>query len=508
MKTHVLGFPRMGVQRELKFALESYWKGNSTLDELQKISRELRLNHWKVQKNAGLSFVSTGDFSWYDHVLDTAVLLGVIPKRFRDLPSGSAELYFAMARGDQKKNIPAMEMTKWFDTNYHYIVPEIDTDCSPCLCSSKIFDETREAVEAGFEVKPTLLGPISFLALAKNDDDFDRWHLLPRLLAVYKEILTKLSAYGQWIQLDEPILCSDMSEKERNRFTTAYQFLNSIPINVKLLLTTYYDGLDDHLDLALDSGCAGLHLDLVRGGMNLDDILNRFPEKMILSAGIVEGRNIWRNDYAASLEILNKIKAKLGMDRMMIASSCSLLHCPETLEFETKMDSEIKSWLAFASEKCEEITELKTIVTEGTPCEAEQNNQFVIESRRQSRRVHSESVQKRCSEITEEMKHRQHSYNLRKESQRWLSLPLFPTTTIGSYPQTDEIRRYRNDFVHGRITEETYNSFIENEIAKVIRKQEEIGLDVFVHGEPERNDMVKYFGDQLNGFCVTQNGWV
>ncbi|MDO5554374.1 MAG: 5-methyltetrahydropteroyltriglutamate--homocysteine S-methyltransferase [Planctomycetia bacterium] len=508
MKTHVLGFPRMGVQRELKFALESYWKGNSTLDELSKISRELRLNHWSVQKKAGLSCVSTGDFSWYDHVLDTAVLLGVIPKRFRDLPSGGAELYFAMARGDQKKNIPAMEMTKWFDTNYHYIVPEIEADCSPRLSSSKIFEETREAVEAGFDVKPVLLGPISFLALAKDVDGFDRWSILPQLLAVYKEILTILSANCQWVQLDEPVLCSDMSEKERNHFTTAYQFLNSSNINIKILLTTYFDELDDNLDVALDSGCAGLHLDLVRGGKNLDEILNRFPENMILSAGIVEGRNIWRNDYAASLDILNKIQAKLGRDRMMLASSCSLLHCPETLECETKLDSEIKSWLAFASEKCQEIMELKTLVTEEAACDALQNNQFVIESRRQSRRVHNESVQKRCTEITDEMKHRKDSYALRKDAQRWLNLPLFPTTTIGSYPQTDEIRRHRNDFIKGSITEEAYNSFIENEIDKVVRKQEEIGLDVLVHGEPERNDMVKYFGDQLAGFCVTQNGWV
>lgn len=508
MKTHVLGFPRMGAQRELKFALESYWKGNSTLEELQKISREIRLNHWNVQKSAGLSFVSTGDFSWYDHVLDTAVLLGVVPRRFCDLPSSGAELYFAMARGDRKNNIPAMEMTKWFDTNYHYIVPEIEPDCSPRLCSSKIFDETREAVEAGFQAKPMLLGPITFLALAKNGDGFDRWTILPQILEVYKEILTKLSAYCQWVQIDEPILCSDMTEKMRNHFTTVYQFLNSSLVNGKLLLTSYFDELDDNLDLALDSGCAGLHLDLVRGGKNIDEILERFPEKMILSAGIVEGRNIWRNDYAASLEILEKIKAKLGVNRMMIASSCSLLHCPESLVYETNLDRELKSWLAFASEKCQEIVELKAIVEQGKPNETLDSNRFVIESRRQSQRVHNQSVLKRCSEITEEMKHRDHSYAFRKDSQRWLNLPLFPTTTIGSFPQTDVIRRYRSDFVQGKITEETYTRFIENEIARVIRKQEEIGLDVLVHGEPERNDMVKYFGDQLEGFCVTQNGWV
>ena len=508
MKTHVLGFPRMGIQRELKFALESYWKKNSQLDELQKVSRQLRLKHWQLQHNAGLSFVSTGDFSWYDHVLDTAVMLGAVPKRFRHLPPNDADTYFSMARGNQASNIPAMEMTKWFDTNYHYIVPEIDADYEPKWASTKLPDETREAKHAGFDAKPVLLGPITFLALSKGTDGFDPWKKLPQLISVYEQIIAKLAEECQWIQMDEPILCSDMTEAMRQYFKTTYDQLNQTAGKAKLLLTTYFDDLDDNLDIALGSHCAGLHLDLVRGGRNLDEILACFPDSMLLSAGMVEGRNIWRNDYATSWETLKKIKEKLGPERLMIGSSCSLLHCPVSLQTEEKLDKELKSWLSFSAEKCCEIVELARIVDEDNLGEAGLNNRFMIESRRQSTRVHHEAVQKRCSEITDGMKHRTSPYSVRKKAQGWLNLPLFPTTTIGSFPQTGEIRRFRTEYNKGIITERNYDDFIQWSIKDTIQKQEEIGLDVLVHGEPERNDMVKYFGDQLDGFCATQNGWV
>ena len=508
MKTHVLGFPRMGIQRELKFALESYWKNESSLEELQGISRELRLRHWQLQRDAGLSFVSTGDFSWYDHVLDTAVMLGAVPKRFRHLPANDADTYFSMARGNQASNIPAMEMTKWFDTNYHYIVPEIDADYESKFTSIKLLEETREAKNAGFDVKPVLLGPITFLALSKGIDGFDPWEKLPQIVSVYEQIIERLENDCEWIQLDEPILCSDMTEEMRQYFKTTYDRLNQTVGKAKLLLTTYFDDLDDNLDIALDSKCDGLHLDLFRGGQNLDEILARFPDSMILSAGIVEGRNIWRNDYAKSWKTLKKIKEKLGPERMLIGSSCSLLHCPISLRTEEKLDEELKGWLSFSEDKCREIVELATIVDENNLGEAGMNNQFIIESRKQSIRVHSAEVQKRCLDITDAMKHRTSPYSIRKKAQSWLNLPLFPTTTIGSFPQTKEIRRFRIDLNKGAINERNYDDFMQWSIKDAIKKQEEIGLDVLVHGEPERNDMVKYFGDQLNGFCTTQNGWV
>ncbi len=508
MKTHVLGFPRMGLHRELKFALESYWKKIYTLDELLEVSRNLRFRHWQIQQDAGLSLVATGDFSWYDHVLDMAVMLGAIPARFRHLPENSAEAYFSMARGNQDTNIPAMEMTKWFDTNYHYIVPEIDSNYKPILASTKIFEETQEARDAEFNVKPILLGPITFLALSKGINGFDPWNKLPQLVSIYEEIIAKLAKSTEWIQIDEPVLCSDMTANMRENFTNTWHRLNASAGNVKLLLTTYFDDLDDNLDIALDSHSAGLHLDLVRGGRNIDDILERFPESMILSAGIVDGRNIWRNDYVKSWKILSKIDAKLGMDRMMIGSSCSLLHCPISLETEKELDAELKSWFTFSTEKCREIVELSEITEQKELGEAGMNNQFIIQSRHGSTRVHNKDVKKRCSEVLESMKHRTSSYPDRKKAQSWLNLPLFPTTTIGSFPQTDEIRRFRKDLMLGKVDARNYNDFIQWSIKFTIQKQEEIGLDVLVHGEPERNDMVKYFGDQLNGFCTTHNGWV
>lgn len=507
MQKHVLGFPRIGAHRELKKALEAFWKGEQSLSQLDECAKSIRLNNWKTQKDAGLSFVATGDFSYYDHVLDTCVMLDAIPGCFRHLPQNTVETYFMMARGDQETGIHAMEMTKWFNTNYHYIVPEISEDFQPKFVGRKIINETHEAIEAGFNPKPVLVGPITFLALAKGKNGFDCWEKIDAVTKVYAEVLQEFSGICEWIQLDEPILSSDLAPGGRAAFANVYQQLNAAAGSAKLLLATYFDALDDNLDIALASGCAGLHIDLVRGGANLDEILAKFPENMILSAGMVEGRNIWKNDFAKSLTVLRKIQAKLG-ERMMIGSSCSLLHSPVDLTNEIKLDSTIKNWMAFAVQKCVEVGMLGNIAS-GIAYDAElEANRKAIQSRHTDPRLHCHAIASRVQAITDDMYQRKSPYKLRKQAQAWLALPLFPTTTIGSFPQTAEIRRARRDFKRGTLSNTDYQAFLRREIADVIKKQEALGLDVLVHGEPERNDMVEYFGQQLNGFCFTENGWV
>ncbi|MGE4301897.1 MAG: 5-methyltetrahydropteroyltriglutamate--homocysteine S-methyltransferase [Victivallaceae bacterium] len=507
MKKHILGFPRIGARRELKFALESFWNGEIPAHSLTDCARALRLNHWKIQRRSGLSHVATGDFSLYDQMLDTSAMLGAIPERFRSLPSGGLSSYFAMARGDRASGTPAMEMTKWFNTNYHYIVPEIDGFIRPELSCRQIIDETREAAAAGFSPKPVLIGPVTYLALAKGVDGYDCWRQLDAVTAVYEQVLRELAPVCEWIQLDEPILSSDLPAAGRGAFADVYRRLNTAAGNAKILLATYFDTLDDNLDLAFDSGCAGLHLDLVRGGANLDAVLAGFPAGMILSAGIVEGRNIWRNDFDRSLEILRRIEGALG-DRLMVASSCSLLHCPVDLECETALDSEIRSWMAFAVQKCAEVSLLGDLVS-GIPHDAELlDNRAAASGRRASSRVCDAKVRARLEAVTAEMRRRRNPYPVRKKAQEWLGLPLFPTTTIGSFPQTADIRAARRAAKRGEITPSAYREIMRGEIAEAVRRQEEIGLDVLVHGEPERNDMVEYFGQQLDGFCFTANGWV
>lgn len=506
-KKHILGFPRFGAKRELKFALESFWKGETSSEDLLATAKTLRLNHWKIQQNSGLDWVTTGDASMYDHVLDTSVMLGVLPERVRSLPADALETYFIMARGDSKTGIPAMEMTKWFNTNYHYIVPEIDEGTQPKWTGRKVIEETKEAIAAGFAPKAVLVGPITYLSLAKGPEGFDVWSKLDAIVEVYEQVIRELSGLCEWIQLDEPILASDLPEAGRRAFAGVYARLNAAAGKAKLLLATYFDTVDENLDLALASGCAGLHLDLVRGGSNLDEVLAKFPAGMILSAGVVEGRNIWKNDFRASLAILQKIQAKLG-DRVMVASSCSLLHSPADLAFETKLDAELKSWMAFAVQKCAEISALGSRMDGADITAVWTENQQAMEARRKSPRVNNPDVQTRVQAVTEPMFHRQHAYPERKKAQSWLDLPLFPTTTIGSFPQTGEIRKMRRAVKRGEITKEQYVEFMRGEIASVVKKQEELGLDVLVHGEAERNDMVEYFGQQLSGFCFTENGWV
>ncbi|MDD5729070.1 MAG: 5-methyltetrahydropteroyltriglutamate--homocysteine S-methyltransferase, partial [Victivallales bacterium] len=507
MKNHILGYPRFGAGRELKSALEAFWKGDISEPQLEDCCRSLRHKHWKIQQDAGLSWVAVGDFSMYDHILDTSAMLGAVPQRFRHLAPGTVAGYFKMARGDADNGIPAMEMTKWFNTNYHFIVPEIDAAFEPRLSSRKLIAETLEAIAAGFSPKPVLVGPVTYIALSKGVNGYDCWQKLNAVVEVYAKALAQLDKHCEWIQIDEPILTADLPQAGRDAFISVYRKLNAAVKKAKLLLTVYFDVLDDNLDLALNSGCAGLHLDLVRGGGNLDEVLERLPQDMMLSAGIVEGRNIWKNDFAASLDTLEKIKEKLG-ERMLVASSCSLLHVPADLNSENKLDAELKSWMAFALQKCSEVNTLSALLT-GKFLDVEfAENQAAILARRTSTRVHDGNVDDRVRAVTESRYHRSGNYQSRKKAQDWLKLPLFPTTTIGSFPQTGEIRSMRRAFRQGKINREQYTEFLRREIAGVIARQEEIGLDVLVHGEPERNDMVEYFGQQLNGFCFTENGWV
>jgi len=510
METHVLGFPRIGVNRELKKAQEAYWRGALSREELAAVCDELKQRHWRIQLQAGLSFVATGDFSLYDHILDTTAMLGAVPERFGwDTASPvDVDLYFRMARGDAARNIPPMEMTKWFDANYHYLVPEWTPNLPLKLSSLSVLDDTRRARALGFRPKPVLTGPITYLCLAKEYDHARRWDRLDEVAAIYAGMISRLAADCDWIQLDEPILCTDLDDETRRAFASAYTTLAQSTREARLLLTTYFGVLDDNLDLALQSGCAGLHIDLVRGKDQFRPVLDALPETMTLSAGIVNGRNIWKTDLAQALDLLRAAADRLGAERLMVASSCSLLHSPVDLDGETALDPELRDWMAFATQKCQEIGILGAALRGEDRAADMAANAASIQRRRTSARVHSQTVCSRCAEITPEMYRRANPYPIRKQAQAWLALPPFPTTTIGSFPQTPEIRNARLQYRRGELSEQGYADFLKGTIQDVIRQQEELGLDVLVHGESERNDMVEYFGQQLDGFCFSQNGWV
>ncbi len=512
LQSHVLGYPRIGANRELKYALERFWRDATTEVDLLNTAKELRRKHWQTQKDAGLSHVTTGDFSFYDQMLDTVGMLGAIPPRYRaENMSSELELYFQMARGDAKQNVPAMAMTKWFNTNYHYIVPELTRDLSFRLGSRKIIEETQEAVELGFQPKPVLVGPITFLALAQEDEGANRWNRLDEIVDIYckviQELRTVMPKGVDWIQIDEPILCTDISDEVRKAIVKTYERLNA-SANVKLLCTTYFGSIGDNLDVAFSLGCKGLHVDLVRGTEQLDVILEKLPKTMLLSAGVVDGRNIWRNDLTKSLETLRRIATKIGRDRLCVASSCSLLHSPVDLQSEQQMDSELKSWMAFSVQKCSEVSTLRQLLDGELEDDVLRENAEILQRRKTSSRVVDETVQKRVASLTPDMFRRHRTYSERKKTQDWLKLPLLPTTTIGSFPQTKTIREMRKKYKKGEIHTEQYEQFLRNTIQEVVRRQEEIGLDVLVHGESERNDMVEYFGEQLTGFCFTEKAWV
>jgi 5-methyltetrahydropteroyltriglutamate--homocysteine methyltransferase len=514
---HNLGFPRIGARREMKRAVESYWKGEMDNAGLQAIGGELRARHWKLQADAGLDMVPVGDFTWYDHVLDMSALLGVVPPRFGKLDNNvDVNTYFRMARGrapgDKAGNADtyACEMTKWFDTNYHYIVPEFSADQSFRLASTKLFDEVGESQALGYHAKPVIVGPLTYLWLGKTKGSvFDKLSLLERLLPVYKTVLARLKAQGvEWVQLDEPALVLDLPQDWKDAFAPVYQGLQGS--GLKLLLATYFGALEDNTAVACALPVDGLHIDIVRAPHQMATVLNQLPPDKVLSLGVVDGRNIWRTDLERAMDLLEKARERLG-ERLWVAPSCSLLHSPVDLSLEQGLDDEFKSWLAFAAQKVEEVVTLKQGLDNGRTAITRQlaESQAVVAARKSSPRIHRSDVKARLMLINDTAVKRTSPYLRRRGLQQArLGLPLLPTTTIGSFPQTTEIRTARRDFKAGRITEQDYKQRMCEEIALVVRKQEEIGLDVPVHGEAERNDMVEYFGELLQGYAFTANGWV
>ncbi len=508
MKTHVIGFPRIGEKRELKKALEQYWKHEITKEELNAVARNLKHRHWEIQFQAGLDYVTTGDFSYYDQILDITYSLNLIPERFKDQFDDNLELYFAMARGNAKQNIPALEMTKWFNTNYHYLVPEISATMKPSLTSNKVLAETKEAILLGYKSKPTIVGPVTYLSLSKGVDGFNVWDKYQEITKSYKELLSELDGLCDWIQIEEPILSGNLPQKARKCFNEIYQNLNSSLVSSKILLTTYFDACDEHLDLAFSSGCGGLHIDAVSDCQNIDYITKHLPKDMVLSIGIVDGKNVWKNHIKNSLLMLSHIKPNITSDRLLLSTSCSLLHVPFTVNNEMKLDPEIRSWLSFAVQKCEELTIIKDIYTGKNRLKEINENEISFRAKKSSDKVHNEQIKSRIQQINSDMLNRRHPFQVRKQAQSWLNIPILPTTTIGSFPQTSDIRQKRQAFKRGAISEQAYNDFLQQEIKNIIRIQEELGLDVLVHGEPERNDMVEYFAQFFSGVCFTKYGWV
>lgn len=508
-----LGFPRIGAHRELKKAVEAYWKGDLAKDKLLAEAADLRKAHWQMQKQAGIAHIPSNDFSFYDQVLDTICMLGAVPKRY-GFKGGQIDLdtYFAMARGRQQDGVDvvAMEMTKWFDTNYHYIVPEFEKDMSFSYASSKAVDEFKEAKAQGITTRPVLVGPLTFLKLGKKRDEsisFD--DLLKGILPVYAEALKALEAAGaEWVQIDEPALVLDICDGMRAGYKAAFEALSKAS-KVKILLATYFGDLRDNLELAASLPVAGLHVDLVRAPGQLPEVLKALPEGQVLSLGVIDGRNIWKTDLEKAYGLIQEAEEVRGADTLMIAAACSLLHTPVNLENETKLDAELKNWLAFAKQKLEEISLLAAAANGEKDDTAFALNAKAMSSRASSKRIHNPKVKERVAAISPELAARKSSFKERaKQQHALLNLPPLPTTTIGSFPQTAEVRKARADFKSGAISAAEYEKFLQEETTRCIRIQEEIGIDVLVHGEFERNDMVEYFGEQLEGFTFTQNGWV
>ena len=510
--------PRIGAQRELKKACEAFWAGKIGKDELLAAASAIRKDNWERQKAAGIDLIPSNDFSLYDQVLDMSLTLGAIPARYEGLKDDPLKLYFAMARGYQKgdEDVIAMEMTKWFDTNYHYIVPEFTQGMSFSLFSHKAADEFKEALALGIKTKPVVIGPISYLRLGKaRGEGFCKRDLMGALLPVYVELLKELEAAGaEYVQIDEPYLALDLCDHLKALTAAVYDVLSKAT-GLKLIVTTYFDGLKDNAALAAGLPVYGLHIDLVRCPEQLDEVLELLPEDKVLSLGVVDGRNIWKNDYETSLAAISKAADRLGAERVIVAGSSSFLHVPFDLENETKEDvltPELKRWMAFARQKIKELATLKDLAG-SQPSAASiieyAENKKAIADKKTSPLIHNEAVKERVSSVTEADSHRKSPYSVRAAKQKAiLELPMFPTTTIGSFPQTKEVRSWRAKFKKGEISAEEYDRLLKEETERCIRWQEEVGLDVPVHGEYERNDMVEYFGEQLAGFTFTQNGWV
>lgn len=541
---HNLGFPRIGADRELKKALEAYWRGDCDQESLIKLGANLRRKHWQLQADAGLDFIPTGDFAWYDQVLTLSATFGNIPLRhrtqtfayhqnhqhqhdgnccstevsvneFAEAPCAQIDLdtLFRVARGRAPTGhaTSASDMTKWFDTNYHYIVPEFHKDQQFALSWRQIIEETAEAISLGHKVKPVIIGPLTYLWLGKEKgENFNRLDLLDNLILAYQELLQALADTGaKWIQIDEPILVLDLPNEWKNAFEKTYHRLQHRQLSI--LLATYFGGLDDNITTAINLPVAGLHIDLVRAPEQLVNVIDRLSAHKILSLGLVNGRNIWRNDLQTSYDVIRIAQERLG-ERVWIAPSCSLLHSPVDLDREEKLSTEIKTWLAFAKQKINEIAILKNLIEKPFDAIAQQAlvaSENAKKEKSQSPLIHNEAVKKRLSATKPEHSQRASAFAERiRKQQAILHLPLFPTTTIGSFPQTDEIRRVRAELKSGKINQVEYETAIKQEIADCIARQESIGLDVLVHGEAERNDMVEYFGEHLAGYAFTQFGWV
>ncbi len=518
---HNLGFPRIGAQRELKQAVESYWSKKIDQNQLLSIGRKLRQQHWQLQAEAGLDWIPVGDFSWYDQILDHSALLGLVPERFQSSPLAQdsddeyevdLDTYFRMARGRAPSGEPtsACEMTKWFDTNYHYLVPEFLPEQRFKLCGSKLFDEVEEATALGYKVKAVIPGPLTFLWLGKTKGkEFNKLSLLDGLLPIYNQILTRLKAQGvEWVQLDEPILALDLPTEWSNAFESFYSRLRVG--GIKKMLAVYFGSLQDNLSLACNLPIDGLHVDAVRGASEITMVSSWLADYKVLSLGVIDGRNIWRANLADLIQTLIPVHERRG-EKLWLAPSCSLLHVPVDLEQEIKMEDELREWLAFAKQKLHELAVLKQALNNGTESCADllQGSARAAASRQQSSRIHKADVKQRVVDIVPEMAQRASTFESRiQKQQQRLKLPLFPTTTIGSFPQTDNIRRARRQFRQGQLTKGEYEALMHQEISAALAKQEKFGLDVLVHGEAERNDMVEYFGEQLDGFMFSEFGWV
>jgi len=516
VKSANLGFSRVGLNRELKKAVEKYWKKAISEDELQNVAKSLRKTHWELQKDIGIDYIPSNDFSFYDHILDMIATVGAVPKRYGHKLGEKIDLdlYFSMARGrqDGTKDVVAMEMTKWFDTNYHYIVPEFTKDTKFQFSFSKIIDQYLEAKELGINTRPVIIGPVSFLLLGKSYDGIDQFDLLDNLLEIYQEIITKLVDNGaEWIQIDEPFLATEnLTDKLKAIYNKSYEFLAKIS-GAKLMATTYFSDLRDNLKFVSELPVAGLHFDLTKSDLTIDTILGSFPKDKIISLGLINGCNIWKNDVKKSLISIHKAKKSIDSDRIIIAPSCSLLHVPVDLDVEDNLHPELKNWLSFGKQKLREIKFLANVANEGEEnySAAIEANYDAISSRDASKLIHNVEVKERADNFDLKNSNRDSDFDSRNKIQKeYYNFPALPTTTIGSFPQTTEIRQYRSKFKKGEISLKEYESFLEDATKDAIKWQEEIDIDVLVHGEYERNDMVEYFGEQLSGYAFTKNGWV
>jgi len=509
---HNLGFPRIGAKRELKFELEKFWSNKISKQTLESTAKYLRAKNWDKQKD--LNLVPVGDFSFYDQVLDTSFLLGNIPDRVAGLEGNSLDNYFRIARGRSAIDkgcscVHAGEMTKWFDTNYHYIVPEFTKETDFNLDSTRLLSQINEAKALDHDVKPVILGPVSYLYLGKEKDESQKIDLLDKVLVAYTELLSELAQNGvNWVQIDEPILVTELSCEWQQAISKAYKVLSAYP--VKLLLATYFGQLKENLPLLCELPVAGVHLDAINAKDEVKSLIENLNDQQVVSLGVINGRNIWKTDLTALLDWLEPISKLLG-ERLWVAPSCSLLHVPVDLDSEVKLDAEIKNWLAYATQKLAELTLVATALNEGRDscAQALSDNADAIHSRRNSPRVNNPKVKQRVTEITDDMVLRQSPFAQRAAVQKEIfNLPAYPTTTIGSFPQTTEIRQARRQYKNGDINEAEYLKLMKAEIQHCVDIQHELELDVLVHGEPERNDMVEYFGEQLDGFAFSQFGWV